>query len=272
MHRFTRPRRSPRLPFRRPASAALVCLAFACRPSPDDPPTPIEDPDAELGAAKRKADADKKKKASKRREEAEARRSAGSKAPNDAPRTAALTPAAAQAAIGAPAPPFVLPQLDGARVQLAEHLGKTVGLEWFNPDCPFVKYAHEEGPLKDMAASFAERGVVWLSINSSAKDKQGFGAETNRAGVERYGMKNPVLLDAAGRVGRSYGAKSTPHMFVIDPAGKLAYAGALDNAPRGEADGDYVPYAAQAIDAVLEGKTPPRTETQPYGCSVKYAD
>jgi peroxiredoxin len=132
------------------------------------------------------------------------------------------------------APPFSLPDLDGKQVGLADFAGKTVVLEWFNPDCPFVKYAHGEGgPLRTMAKQRGD-AVVWLAINSGAPGKQGTGVARNREAMAEYGIEHAILLDESGDVGRAYGATNTPHMFVIDPSGKLAYAGALDNAPMGE--------------------------------------
>jgi peroxiredoxin len=141
------------------------------------------------------------------------------------------------ATIGEPAPGFSLPDLDGKTVSLADFAGKTVVLEWFNPDCPFVKYAHTEGPLAAMAVEQSEAGVVWLAINSGAPGKQGAGVERNREAAAEWKMSHPILLDEDGKVGHAYGATTTPHMFVIDGAGKLVYAGGLDNAPLGRVDG-----------------------------------
>lgn len=252
--------------------AAVVAVAAGCRPSPDDPPTKIEDPDAELGPARKKAQEDKKKKVAKKREEAKARsgNKQRAKPATDAKPNPAEQPASA-ARIGAPAPDFELNDLDGKPVKLADYRGKTVVLEWFNPQCPFVDYAHKQGPLKTMAQANAAKGVVWLSINSGAPGKQGHGLEANKAGVAAFAMSNPVLLDEDGGVGRQYGAKTTPHIFVVKADGTLGYAGGLDNAPRGQSEGPYLPHAQAAIDAILAGQSPERTETRPYGCSVKYA-
>jgi peroxiredoxin len=143
----------------------------------------------------------------------------------------------ATAKLGEAAPAFSLPDLDGKQVALADFAGKTVVLEWFNPDCPFVKYAHGEGgPLRTMAKEQGD-SVVWLAINSGAPGKQGAGAERNREAKQEYAIDHAILLDEAGTVGRAYGATNTPHMFVIDPSGKLVYAGALDNAPMGKVKG-----------------------------------
>lgn len=182
--------------------------------------------------------------------------------------------AAGPVAVGQEAPDFTLDDLDGKPVRLRDHRGKVVVVEWYNPDCPFVKQAHgEDGTLKGMAQRNAEKGVVWLAVNSGAPGKQGAGAERNRASVEEYGISYPVLLDEAGTTGRAYGATATPHMFVIDAAGKLVYGGALDNKPLGKVKGDaYVGYTQDAIDAALAGRAAPTPTTQAWGCSVKYAD
>jgi peroxiredoxin len=143
----------------------------------------------------------------------------------------------ATAKLGEPAPAFSLQDLEGKTVSLADFAGKTVVLEWFNPDCPFVKYAHGEGPLSTMAAEQTNLGVVWLAINSGAPGKQGHGAERNREAKAEWKLEHPILLDEDGKIGHAYGATSTPHMFVIDGEGKLIYAGGLDNAPLGRVDG-----------------------------------
>jgi hypothetical protein len=145
--------------------------------------------------------------------------------------------AAATAKLGEAAPAFSLPDLEGKTVNLSDFAGKTVVLEWFNPDCPFVKYAHgEDGPLRTLAKDRSGE-VVWLAINSGAPGKQGAGAERNREATKEYAIEHPILLDESGSVGQAYGATNTPHMFVIDGSGKLVYAGALDNAPMGKVKG-----------------------------------
>lgn len=177
-------------------------------------------------------------------------------------------PPAAQ--VGKPAPDFSLTSLDGKDVRLADLKGKTVVVEWFNPGCPFVVYAHGEGPLKDLPREAAAQGVVWLAVNSGAPGKQGHGADVNRKAAADWGMAYPVLLDESGAVGRLYGATTTPNMFVVDPAGTLVYAGALDNAPLGKADGAPVNHVKAAL-ADVAAKRPVKTPTtKPYGCSVKY--
>jgi peroxiredoxin len=179
-------------------------------------------------------------------------------------------PASAAIEVDAAAPDFTLPDLDGKRHTLSDHRGKTVVLEWFNPGCPFVVAAHEDGPLKDMAASQPD-DVVWLAVNSGAPGKQGHGVDANRKAATDWSMKHPILLDESGAVGKQYGATNTPQMVVIDPEGVVQYQGALDNAPLNEAKGDErVAWTADAIAAVREGSDPKPDETKPWGCSVKY--
>jgi peroxiredoxin len=186
-----------------------------------------------------------------------------------------LAPAVARAndtaIVGKEAPAFELTDTDGKRVSLASFKGKVVVLEWFNADCPFVKYAHGDGPLKAMAAKWQKKGVVWLAINSNAPGKQGAGKDRNAKARTDWNLAHPILLDEPGTVGKLYGAKTTPHMYVIDAKGVLVYAGGLDNAPLGKTEVELVPYVDQALEAVLAGKAPPTAETKPYGCSVKYA-
>jgi peroxiredoxin len=194
------------------------------------------------------------------------------------------TPAAGDevAALGKPAPDFTLTDTEGKTHALAALRGKTVVLEWFNPDCPFVRHAHSRGPLVKMASRVARPDLVWLAINSNAPGKQGHGVERNRRARSEYAMPNPVLLDEAGRVGKAYGAEKTPHMFVIDPAGKLVFRGGIDNAPMGEVDparprpaGVAKDVRVNYVDAVLEDLQKQRplrlTDTPAYGCTVKYA-
>ena len=174
------------------------------------------------------------------------------------------------AEVGKPAPEFTLKDTEGKPVSLASYRGKTVVLEWFNPDCPFVKYAHGQGPLKSMAAAQVKRGIVWLAINSGAPGKQGHGVGRNAEARKEYTLPHPVLIDEDGKVGRIYGAKTTPHMYVVDAKGVLVYAGAIDNAPLGETDGTPVNYVEKALDALGAGKKIDPGQTRLYGCSVKY--
>ncbi len=185
----------------------------------------------------------------------------------------ATAPAAA-AEPGAPAPDFTLKDTDGKAVHLADYKGKVVVLEWFNPECPFVRASHTRGSLVGYAKAEQAKGIVWLSINSSAPGKQGAGVEKSRAGKATFGMSNPVLLDEQGTVGRAYGATNTPHLFVVGKDQKLVYKGAIDNAPDGEGEapegGKLVNYVDAALTDLAAGRPVKQPSTKAYGCSVKY--
>ncbi len=165
---------------------------------------------------------------------------------------------------------WTLTDVKGATVSLASLQGKTVVMEWFNPSCPFSVYAHGEGPLRDLPGRVTASGdVVWLAINSSA---QGAGAPlaANQKAIADWGMSYPVLMDSDGTVGRMYGAKTTPHIFILDGSGEVVYKGALDNAPRGEVEGEYVNYVEAALADMAAGRPIANAETKSYGCGVKY--
>lgn len=183
-----------------------------------------------------------------------------------------LAVAGQTAATGQPAPDFTLPAADGTTVKLSDFRGKRVVLEWFNPECPFVKAAHDAGPLKDLAARTTAQGVVWLAINSGAPGKQGHGAEVNKQAAARWAMNHPVLLDETGEVGRAYGATNTPHMFLVDDKGVLVYRGALDNAPMNDTSGaPKVNLFEDALAALAAGQPIAQADNKAWGCSVKYA-
>jgi len=195
----------------------------------------------------------------------------------------AAAEAPSPATLGKPAPDFTLTDTDGQTVELRSLRGKTVVLEWFNPDCPFIKHAHTQGPLKDFAQRTSSDKVVWLTINSNAPGKQGAGAERNRQAKTEYGIKNRVLLDETGRVGRAYGALKTPHVFVVDPKGILVYRGGVDNAPIGVVDDQrphlpghakdaLEPYLDYALTDLAQRKALRLPDTPAYGCTVKYGE
>jgi peroxiredoxin len=194
--------------------------------------------------------------------------------PTTAATPAAPEPALPKASVGAPAPDFELPDLDGNLVKLSSFRGKTVVLEWFNPGCPYVKASHNKGSLVGTAAKHIKAGVVWLAINSGAPGKQGHGVEANREAKAAFKLDHPVLLDESGKVGRAYAAAHTPHMYVIDKAGTLVYRGAIDNSPDGEGEsptgGKLVNYVSAALADLEAGKPVATAETEAYGCSVKY--
>lgn len=169
------------------------------------------------------------------------------------------------AELGQAAPEFELTDLDGRPWKLSDHRGKTVVLEWFNPECPVVKRAHSEGSsLAKLGDEAVAKGVVWVAINSGAPGNQGTGVELNRAGKERMGFHYPVLLDASGWVGRMYGATNTPHMFVINKEGVLAYRGGHE-----DKQGRFlVEQALLDLGSANQVSTP---RTKAFGCTIKYA-
>lgn len=178
----------------------------------------------------------------------------------------------AAARVGQRAPDFSLQDTAGHTHQLSDYLqqGKTVVLEWFNPDCPFVKRHHERlNTMKQLHETYHQQDVVWLAINSGAPGKQGHGKQRNAAARKQFGIDYPVLLDESGQVGRLYGAKTTPHMFIVKSDGMLVYAGGIDDDPRGSKSG-RINYVAQALKAHLDGSKIQPAETESYGCSVKY--
>jgi len=183
-------------------------------------------------------------------------------------------PTAVEARIGAMAPDFELPDLDGKLVKLSSFRGKTVVLEWFNPGCPFVKASHTKGSLVNTASRHIKEGVVWLAVNSGAPGKQGHGVEANRAGKETFKLEHPILLDESGQVGHAYGAAHTPHLFIVDAQGVLVYRGAIDNSPDAEGEspvgGKLVNYVDAALGDLKAGRAVATAETEAYGCSVKY--
>lgn len=181
---------------------------------------------------------------------------------------------AAPAVTGKPAPTFSLANALGQPVALESFKGKTVVLEWYNPGCPFVKKFYAKGDMPAFQRQAREQGAVWLTINSSAPGKQGhISAQDATAAAREQGL-NPdhLLLDPDGTVGRLFGAKTTPHIFVIDSKGVLAYAGAIDSTPS-TSQGDIAGatnYALNSIKALSRGEIPTPADTEAYGCSVKY--
>jgi len=193
-----------------------------------------------------------------------------------APATAFAEPAAqaAKAAgvkAGDKAPDFTLTDVNGKSFTLSEatSAGKIVVLEWFNPDCPAVKKHHEANPtFKNLVKEFSDKDIVFVAINSGAPGKQGAGAEYNRKAAENYGITYPILLDEEGTVGKTYGAKVTPTIYIVNKDGVIAYTGAVDNG-QGMKIGD-VNYVSQALNEILAGQTVSVAETKATGCGVKY--
>lgn len=177
---------------------------------------------------------------------------------------------------GALAPEFSLPDAAGKTHALSAYRGKWVVLEWVNYDCPFVRKHYGSGNMQKTQEAAKAKGAVWLSINSSAPGKQGHfaGTELTKRIVDSKAAMDAYLLDPDGAVGKAYKAKTTPHMFVIDPQGKIVYAGAIDDKP--SADPADVPgarnYVLAALEAGQAGKPVETASTAPYGCGVKYAN
>jgi peroxiredoxin len=182
--------------------------------------------------------------------------------------------AQAAAIVGRPAPAFELRDVDGKAVKLAALKGKHVVLEWVNFECPFVGKHYGSGNMQQLQKKYTGRGVVWLSIVSSAPGKQGHvtRAEAKELVQEKNAVPTRFLLDPKGTVGKAYGAKTTPHMFVVDPKGILVYNGAIDDKPstKREDVATAKNYLAAALDASMSGGNVAIAATQPYGCSVKY--
>ncbi len=175
------------------------------------------------------------------------------------------------AKVGEAAPDFTLTNTDGKTVKLADFKGKTVVLEWFNPECPFVVKHHVKNTtFRDLYTQYNSKNVVFLAINSSAKNMQGNGLELNKTKKTEFKMEYPILIDEDGAVGRLYGSKNTPTCYVIDKDGKLAYRGAIDNDSSPEKAGSKN-YVKNALDEVLAGKPVTESNTKAYGCSVKYS-
>ena len=181
---------------------------------------------------------------------------------------------AAAPEIGKPAPDFTATDSNGKEVKLSDFKGKIVVLEWNNPECPYVKKHYESSNMQKLQASETAKGATWLSINSSADGKQGHltGETANKYVADTSAKPSAYLLDANGEIGKAYDAKTTPHMFVIDKDGNLAYEGAIDDndsANKEDAAGAKN-YVVAAVDALAAGKPVETSKTKPYGCGVKY--
>jgi peroxiredoxin len=177
-------------------------------------------------------------------------------------------------AVGSAAPNFTLTDANGKMRSLSESKGKYVVLEWFNPECPFVKKHYGSGNMQKLQAEFTGKGVVWFSIDSSAPGYEGnLTPEQAQNVVKKWNTKQTaLLLDPDGKAGRSYGARNTPHMFVINPDGKIIYEGAIDSkaTPNPDDIASSTNYVKVALDESMSGKPVSNSNTRPYGCSVKY--
>ncbi len=181
---------------------------------------------------------------------------------------------AADIRLGKPAPDFSLKDANGTTHRLSDYRGKIVVLEWVNYGCPFVNKHYQSGNMQSLQRKYTQQGVVWLSICSSAKNKQGYyePAEINKKKKELKAFYTAYLIDEAGTVGRLYGAKTTPHMFIIDKQGNLIYAGAIDDksSTRQKDIQTAHNYVSDVLNRLLAGKPVKPFMTTAYGCSVKY--
>jgi peroxiredoxin len=178
------------------------------------------------------------------------------------------------ATVGQPAPAFTITDTAGKTVNLSDFKGKTVVLEWVNPDCPFVQKHYSSANMQGTQKDASSKNVVWLAVNSTARDHQDFKTPAAMAQwmQTQKASATTTLMDPDGKVGKAYGARTTPHMYVVDPAGTLVYAGGIDSKP--SANPADIPGATNYVKAALAemaaGKPISNANTKPYGCSVKY--
>lgn len=176
--------------------------------------------------------------------------------------------------VGSAAPDFSVSDATGKTHSLSQYKGKYVVLEWFNPECPFVKKHYGSGNMQKLQGEYTGKGVIWLSVDSSATGTEGsLSAEQAQKVMKDWNTKQTaLLLDADGKVGRSYNARNTPHMFVINPEGKIIYEGAIDSkaTPNPNDIASSTNYVKVALDESMSGKPVSTANTRPYGCSVKY--
>ena len=176
--------------------------------------------------------------------------------------------------VGQPAPEFSAPDLQGKPVKLSDFKGKFVVLEWVNPECPYVRRHYNSGNMPELQKEVATKGVVWLAVNSSSPSSGEFTPPEQMAKwlAEKGGAPRATLIDKDGQVGRAYGARTTPHMYVVDPEGKLIYAGAIDDKrwASTEETKSARNHVRAALGEAMAGKPVSVAATSPYGCSVKY--
>ena len=176
---------------------------------------------------------------------------------------------------GQPAPDFALPDLQDKSQKLSDYAGKYVVLEWVNPDCPFVKKHYNSANMPTLQKEAAAKNVVWLSINSTNPKSDEFKTEAQMKAwlASKNASPQTVLFDKDGTTGHAYGAKTTPHMYIIDRNGKLIYAGGIDDKRSARIEDIQVAknYVRVALDEALAGKPVSVSTSQPYGCSIKYS-
>src|SRR5512133_321818 len=176
--------------------------------------------------------------------------------------------------VGAAAPDFSLSDASGKTHSLSEYKGKYVVLEWFNPECPFVKKHYGSDNMQKLQKEYTDKGVVWLTIDSNAPGTEGnlTPEEAQKIATSWKTHETALLLDPEGNAGRAYGAKNTPNMVIINSEGKIIYRGAIDSkaTPNPSDIPSSTNYVKAALDQSLSGKSVSTPETKPYGCSVKY--
>ncbi len=180
----------------------------------------------------------------------------------------------ASASVGQPAPEFKVKDTAGKEQSLAAYKGKFVVLEWVNPDCPFVRKHYDTSNMQSTQTAATAKGAVWLTVSSTATDAGDYRKPADlSAWLEEQGAKpTATLMDEDGKVGHAYGARTTPHMYVIDPQGKLVYAGAIDSKATARKDDvkSATNYVSAALDEAMAGKPVTKATSEPYGCSIKY--
>lgn len=188
---------------------------------------------------------------------------------------AGVQPATAQARIGAPAPAFTLTDSNGRTLSLADFKGKTMVLEWTNHDCPYVGKHYRGNNMQALQKKWTGQGVVWLSVISSGPGLEGHVSpqQANKLTADRGAAPSAVLLDPTGKVGRAYGARTTPHMYVINGEGVFIYMGGIDDQPTARLEDlkNARNFVDQALSELAQGKPVSATASRAYGCSIKYA-
>ena len=189
---------------------------------------------------------------------------------------AAMAAGSAQAApaVGQMAPDFTLTDTNGKPVKLSDFRGRHVVLEWVNPGCPYVRKHYDSGNMPATQAEAVAKGAVWLAVNSTEKASGDYMAPARLVAwlQERKAKPSATLMDEEGTAGRAYGARTTPHMYIVDPQGKLAYAGGIDSIPSSDIEDirKATNYVRQGLAEALAGKPISAATTRPYGCSIKY--
>ena len=183
-------------------------------------------------------------------------------------------PAHAAPTVGQAAPDFTLRDASGKDVKLSDYRGKFVVLEWTNPGCPYVRKHYDSGNMATTQKEAADKGAVWLSINSTEKSSYDYMEPAKLVAwqKDRKVLPSAVLMDEEGTAGRAYGARTTPHMYIVDPKGQLVYAGGIDSIPSSSTSdiGKAVNYVRQGLNEAVAGKPISAATTRPYGCTIKY--